>query len=458
MTVLELMEYKDLRTLMTGPHRETLSHQVLLKMVTQAADGLAYLCSKHLVHRDVAARNCLINASYTLKIADLGMAGPPCYEGTKYNKSIIVTRWMAPESLRSSIFTTKSDVWSFGVLLWEISTNCQVPYKDLTHEGVTFAVVNERVTLSPPETTIPPFLKIMTRCWQFDPESRPSFIAIVKFLLQFLSNADRDELENNSFYFSRRDDEINFGTPEVSDVGFIDQSKESNSEASDDLDLQEDRDVERGPEVEISKSKNVYSFTVQENNHKKKFSPILNYEFNFLRNYKEKRRKRPKDKVGIRTDNNLNNENKSMLQNKVYKFKKAKTLQDTPINFCSCDRLPQLPLDDATVGDELHLSNNDFPRHTSRLPIVGAVPCQCDNEVAYLLPNPINISQYFMCQCPDSLTEREERILTYQMPFSTTNFFNNSSNSSHVKKCCLYYCNCNCRANTVLNRHNLNEI
>ncbi|KAB7507283.1 Discoidin domain-containing receptor 2 [Armadillidium nasatum] len=56
---------------------------VLLKMVTQAADGLAYLCSKHLVHRDVAARNCLINASYTLKIADLGMAGPPCYEGTK---------------------------------------------------------------------------------------------------------------------------------------------------------------------------------------------------------------------------------------------------------------------------------------------------------------------------------------------------------------------------------------
>ena len=131
--------------------------QQILQMAAEIADGMLYLSDKKFVHRDLAARNCMINAEGTVKIGDFGLTRD-VYETDYYRKgeytSIVKVqaavnlkrvikmnlfslsdsrghlpvRWMAPESLRDGIFTSRSDVWSYGVVLWEMSTLASLPY------------------------------------------------------------------------------------------------------------------------------------------------------------------------------------------------------------------------------------------------------------------------------------------------------------------------------------------
>ncbi|KAF6773426.1 hypothetical protein AHF37_08410, partial [Paragonimus kellicotti] len=97
-----------------------------------------------LVHRDLAARNCLVDSSLTVKIADFGLArfldGSEYYR--KHGQARLPIRWMSPEALSSAYFTLKSDVWSYGVVLWEIVTYAALPYSGLSHEQVIQHVVN----------------------------------------------------------------------------------------------------------------------------------------------------------------------------------------------------------------------------------------------------------------------------------------------------------------------------
>jgi len=109
--------------------------QCILKMAIEIADGMSYLSDKKFVHRDLAARNCMVAEDLTVKIGDFGMTRD-IYETDYYRKGgkgLLPVRWMAPESLRDGVFTSQCDVWSYGVVLWEMATLASQPYQVLLH-------------------------------------------------------------------------------------------------------------------------------------------------------------------------------------------------------------------------------------------------------------------------------------------------------------------------------------
>ena len=104
-------------------------------MAIQVADGMAYLSTvpnPKIIHRDLAARNCMVNDKVIVKIGDFGLARDLCYAQDYYRmngKDWLPVRWMSPESLRDSVFSSASDVWAYGVVLWEMVTLAEQPYQ-----------------------------------------------------------------------------------------------------------------------------------------------------------------------------------------------------------------------------------------------------------------------------------------------------------------------------------------
>lgn len=137
--IMELMQGGDLLTYLRSNRKPTsqtdgLSILDLLSMCVDVARGCKYLEEMHFVHRDLACRNCLVSSrdreSRVVKIGDFGLARD-IYKNDYYRKEgegLLPVRWMAPESLVDGVFTCQSDVWAFGVLMWEILTLGQQPY------------------------------------------------------------------------------------------------------------------------------------------------------------------------------------------------------------------------------------------------------------------------------------------------------------------------------------------
>jgi len=153
------------------------------------ANGMAYLAKERFVHRDLAARNCMIDGSYMVKIADFGMSRD-VYEKDYYtmdnmNKPLPM-KWMAVESLREGRFTSKSDVWSYGVTMWELLTRGSSPYPGVNNYYIREYVVTGK-RLDKPEICPPIIYEMMCRCWEENPDNRPSFAEISQFILMLLN-------------------------------------------------------------------------------------------------------------------------------------------------------------------------------------------------------------------------------------------------------------------------------
>ncbi|NWW76550.1 FES kinase, partial [Climacteris rufus] len=181
--VMELVQGGDFLTFLRseGPH---LRVKELVKMTENAAAGMEYLESKHCIHRDLAARNCLVTERNTLKISDFGMSREEedgIYASTGGMKQIPV-KWTAPEALNYGRYSSESDVWSFGILLWEAFSLGAVPYANLSNQQ-TREAVEQGVRLDSPDQCPEEVYQLMQRCWEYNPCKRPSFSTIHQDLI-----------------------------------------------------------------------------------------------------------------------------------------------------------------------------------------------------------------------------------------------------------------------------------
>ncbi|XP_070809981.1 NT-3 growth factor receptor isoform X2 [Pituophis catenifer annectens] len=155
----------------------------MLHIASQIASGMVYLASQHFVHRDLATRNCLVGVNLLVKIGDFGMSRD-VYSTDYYRvggHTMLPIRWMPPESIMYRKFTTESDVWSFGVILWEIFTYGKQPWFQLSNTEVIECITQGRV-LERPRVCPKEIYDIMLGCWQREPQQRLNIKEIYKLL------------------------------------------------------------------------------------------------------------------------------------------------------------------------------------------------------------------------------------------------------------------------------------
>ncbi|PRP74860.1 tyrosine-protein kinase Fps85D-like isoform 2 [Planoprotostelium fungivorum] len=171
--VLEYLEGGSLDRYLQKNQRD-LNDNNLISLCFDIVKGMLYLQSKGIIHRDLAARNILVDGQKHAKISDFGMSREDNHYEAK--KNILPFRWTAPETIRYKVSTFQSDVWSFGVLAWEIFSLGRTPYWELSsNKEVLHHVVEEKKTLLQPFRCPDELFSILSRCWEYEPPNRPSF-------------------------------------------------------------------------------------------------------------------------------------------------------------------------------------------------------------------------------------------------------------------------------------------
>ncbi|KAG5838815.1 hypothetical protein ANANG_G00227610 [Anguilla anguilla] len=191
MIVTEYMENGALDKYLRDHDGEMTSYQ-LVGMLRGIAGGMKYLSDMSYVHRDLAARNILVNSGLACKVSDFGLSRvlEDDQEGT-YTTSggKIPIRWTAPEAIAYRKFTSASDVWSFGIVMWEVMAFGERPYWDMSNHEVMKAI-NEAFRLPAPMDCPSALYQLMLRCWLQDRSKRPCFNDIVNLLDKFLRSPD----------------------------------------------------------------------------------------------------------------------------------------------------------------------------------------------------------------------------------------------------------------------------
>ncbi|KAL3998591.1 Protein kinase domain family protein [Acanthocheilonema viteae] len=167
----------------------------------QIADGMNYLHQKRIIHRDLKSPNILVDNSDVLKICDFGTSHQWDKEKSMVMSFCGTAAWMAPEIIKKEPCSEKVDIWSFGVVLWELLTQ-EIPYKDVDSMAIIWGVGSNNLSLPIPDTA-PEGLKLLLRqCWSIKPQNRPSFSQILKHIAVFKSEianiSDKQWLEKKA--------------------------------------------------------------------------------------------------------------------------------------------------------------------------------------------------------------------------------------------------------------------
>ncbi|PNJ72568.1 MUSK isoform 2 [Pongo abelii] len=181
----------SMRAQVSSPGPPPLSCAEQLCIARQVAAGMAYLSERKFVHRDLATRNCLVGENMVVKIADFGLSRN-IYSADYYKANendAIPIRWMPPESIFYNRYTTESDVWAYGVVLWEIFSYGLQPYYGMAHEEVIYYVRDGNI-LSCPENCPVELYNLMRLCWSKLPADRPSFTSIHRILERMCERAE----------------------------------------------------------------------------------------------------------------------------------------------------------------------------------------------------------------------------------------------------------------------------
>ncbi|XP_019165195.1 PREDICTED: serine/threonine-protein kinase STY46 isoform X1 [Ipomoea nil] len=154
----------------------------LLKVAIDVSKGMDYLHQNNIIHRDLKAANLLMDEHKVVKVADFGVARVKAQTGVMTAETGTY-RWMAPEVIEHKPYDHKADVFSFGIVLWELLTG-KLPYEYLTPLQAAIGVVQKGLRPTIPKHTLPKFAELLERCWEQDPAARPNFSEIIEILQQ----------------------------------------------------------------------------------------------------------------------------------------------------------------------------------------------------------------------------------------------------------------------------------
>ncbi|XP_038066957.1 plexin-B1-like [Patiria miniata] len=192
LVVIPFMANGDLKTYLVKK-KQTLATSLLMRFASHAALGMSYLAQHKFVHRDLAARNCMVNSDLLVKIADFGLSRD-MHESDYYTsgdaQAKLPIKWMAPESMERRVYNARTDVWSYGVLLWEIFSKGAKPYPGIPNQDV-YDFLKRGQRMDAPKNCPPEIYGIMVRCWQDNPKSRCTFVQVANELEELLEG-DRD--------------------------------------------------------------------------------------------------------------------------------------------------------------------------------------------------------------------------------------------------------------------------
>ncbi|XP_028993858.1 tyrosine-protein kinase receptor TYRO3 isoform X2 [Betta splendens] len=167
----------------THTNTQDLSLQTLVQFMLDISRGMDYLSCRSIIHRDLAARNCMLNEDMTVCVADFGLS-KKIYSGDYYRQgsvSKLPVKWIALESLADNVYTTQSDVWAFGVTMWEVMTRGQTPYPGVENSEIYEYLIKGERLKKPPDCR-DDIYDIMHSCWSPVPKCRPSFQHLVSQL------------------------------------------------------------------------------------------------------------------------------------------------------------------------------------------------------------------------------------------------------------------------------------
>ncbi|XP_022081062.1 hepatocyte growth factor receptor-like [Acanthaster planci] len=187
--VIPFMENGDLRTFLVK-QKQKITHPLLIQFAYQVALGMEYLARQRFVHRDLAARNCMVDDQLVAKIADFGLSRDleeSDYYTSGDKQAKLPLKWMAPESMERMVYNSKTDVWSYGVLLWELFSRGKKPYPDLRNRDV-YTFLKEGKRMNPPKFCPKKISEIMQECWKDSSKRRCSFRQIVENLEDLMAS------------------------------------------------------------------------------------------------------------------------------------------------------------------------------------------------------------------------------------------------------------------------------